>query len=58
MFLRQRIYHTKESIKKNRNHIVLGIFAFLALAIAFATGYITARDLTIAPIIIQQQVAE
>jgi len=41
-------------ITQNKNHILLGIFAFLALSIAFTAGYITARDLTITPIVIQQ----
>ncbi len=53
MFLYTQI-NLKERLVKNKNNIILGILAFLALSIAFATGYITARDFTQTPIIIQQ----
>ncbi|MCL5012129.1 MAG: hypothetical protein M1320_01770 [Patescibacteria group bacterium] len=52
------IRNIKERVKKNKTSIILGILAFLALAIAFATGYLVARDYEQAPIIIQQRAAE
>lgn len=54
IFLRQWICHIKKSLQDHKQEIILGLCGFLALAIAFAAGYITARDLTTTPIIIQQ----
>jgi hypothetical protein len=56
--LRYLTHNTKIKIKENKNAILLGILAFLALSIAFAAGYIVARDLTVTPIVIQQHIAE
>jgi len=46
--------HTKTWIREHKTILLLSILTFLALSIAFAAGYLTARDFTQTPIIIQQ----
>lgn len=44
----------KEKITANKKDILLITFAFLAILASFALGYLTARDYSVAPIIIQK----
>jgi len=41
-------------LKNNKKDILIGVVAFFVIALSFALGYITARDFSMTPIVIEK----